>query len=210
VWVLDVKNGKGSCAKGTTDKPDVTLELADSDFVAMATGQADPQKLYFGGKLKISGNIMASQKLEFLKKIDRDATTKAYLAKYGAPAQSGAPAPAAATSTPPSSAISGGAPTKPSRTPGIVAALKSKGGGDIAGTIQFQVKNPDAAFFVDAKSAGEGTAKAATTTIRIDEDDLAAIVKGQANPLDLYMHGKLRVDGNVANAHKLGFLQNLL
>jgi 3-hydroxyacyl-CoA dehydrogenase/3a,7a,12a-trihydroxy-5b-cholest-24-enoyl-CoA hydratase len=208
-WVLDVKNGKGSCAKGTTDKADVTLELSDSDFVAMATGQADPQKLYFGGKLKISGNIMASQKLEFLKKIDRDATTKAYLAKYGAPAQAAAPAPAA-TSTPPSSAISGGAPTKPSRTPGIVAALKAKGGGDVAGTIQFQVKNPDVAFFVDAKSASEGTAKNATTTIRIEEDDLVALVKGQAKPLDLYMHGKLRVDGNVDNAHKLGFLQNLL
>ena len=34
--------------------------------------------------------------------------------------------------------------------------------------------------------------------------------KGQATPEDLYMHGKLRVDGDVRTAHKLGFLQNLL
>ena len=36
----------------------------------MVAGKADPQKLYFGGKLKISGDVMASQKLMFLKKID--------------------------------------------------------------------------------------------------------------------------------------------
>ena len=84
-WVLDVKNGKGSCAKGTVEKPDVTLELSDSDFVAMATGQADAQKLYFGGKLKIGGNVMASQKLEFLKKIDRTAAEAAYAKKSAAP-----------------------------------------------------------------------------------------------------------------------------
>jgi hypothetical protein len=37
----------------------------------MVSGKADPMKLFQGGKLKISGNVMASQKLDFLKKIDR-------------------------------------------------------------------------------------------------------------------------------------------
>ncbi len=205
-WVLDVKNGKGSCAKGTAEKPDVTLELSDSDFVAMATGQADAQKLYFGGKLKIGGNVMASQKLEFLKKIDRDAATKAYLAKFGASQASAAssPAPTAAGAEAPAGA------SKASRTPAIVSALKTKGARDIAGTIQFVVKSPDASFFVDAKSASEGTAKDAATTIRIEEEDLVALVKGQADAHDLYMHGKMRVDGDVRLARSLAFLQNLL
>jgi 3-hydroxyacyl-CoA dehydrogenase/3a,7a,12a-trihydroxy-5b-cholest-24-enoyl-CoA hydratase len=207
-WVLDVKNSKGSCAKGMADKPDVTLELSDADFVGMATGQADAQKLYFGGKLKISGNLMASQKLEFLKKIDRDAATKAYLAKFGAPQAAGAassppPAAAAATAAAPSA-------SKSSRAPAIVAALKAKGARDVAGTIQFNVKSPDASFFVDAKSASEGTAKDAATTIRIDEEDLVALVKGQADAHDLYMHGKMRVDGDVRLARSLAFLQNIL
>src|SRR4029079_18641429 len=35
----------------------------------MATGQADAMKLFSTGKLKISGDVMASQKLGFLKKI---------------------------------------------------------------------------------------------------------------------------------------------
>ncbi|MBL0197125.1 MAG: SCP2 sterol-binding domain-containing protein [Myxococcales bacterium] len=46
----------------------------------MTSGKADPQKLYFGGKLKISGNVMASQKLTFLKKID-PAAAKEVVAK---------------------------------------------------------------------------------------------------------------------------------
>ncbi|MGO9712742.1 MAG: SDR family NAD(P)-dependent oxidoreductase [Polyangiaceae bacterium] len=202
-WTLDVKNGKGSCAKGTAEKPDVTLELSDGDFVAMATGKADAQKLYFGGKLKISGNVMASQKLEFLKQVDAAAAAKAYAAKHGG----GAASPAAAASPGSSSA-----PKQP-RSPAILAALKdrlAKTPADIAGVIQFEVKNPDKSFFVDAKSVSEGSAKGATTTVRMEEDDLVALVKGQAAAHDLFMHGKLRVDGDVRVAHNLGFLQNLL
>src|SRR4051812_1221458 len=46
------------------------LEISDQDFCELVAGKADAQKLYFGGKLKISGDVMASQKLMFLKKID--------------------------------------------------------------------------------------------------------------------------------------------
>mgnify|MGYP000163776431 CR=1 FL=1 len=43
------------------------------DFMALVAGKADAQKLFFGGKLKLSGNIMLSQKLEgVLKGIDRE------------------------------------------------------------------------------------------------------------------------------------------
>ena len=54
---------------GAEGQAECTLELSDADFFGMATGKLDPQKLYFSGKLKISGNIMASQKLTFLQKI---------------------------------------------------------------------------------------------------------------------------------------------
>ncbi len=43
--------------------------MSDADFMAMATGQADAMKLFSSGKLKISGDVMASQKLGFLKKL---------------------------------------------------------------------------------------------------------------------------------------------
>jgi 3-hydroxyacyl-CoA dehydrogenase/3a,7a,12a-trihydroxy-5b-cholest-24-enoyl-CoA hydratase len=36
----------------------------------MATGKANPMKLFSSGKLKIGGDLMASQKLDFLMKVD--------------------------------------------------------------------------------------------------------------------------------------------
>ena len=53
-YVLDLKNGAGSCQPGVADKADCTLELSDSDFMALVAGKADAQKLFFGGKLKLS------------------------------------------------------------------------------------------------------------------------------------------------------------
>src|SRR5207237_3756626 len=97
-WVLDLKD-KGTVTEGTLAGADCTLELAEGDFVAMTTGEADAQKLYFGGKLKISGNVMASQKLSFMKKIDKDKLVAAAKGGGGAAAvgagAAGAPAGAA-------------------------------------------------------------------------------------------------------------------
>jgi 3-hydroxyacyl-CoA dehydrogenase/3a,7a,12a-trihydroxy-5b-cholest-24-enoyl-CoA hydratase len=203
-WVLDVKNGKGSCKQGTAEKPDVTLELSDADFIAMSTGQADPQKLYFGGKLKITGNVMASQKLEFLKKVDAAAAAKAYAAKHGAGAEPSAPA---AASSPAASAA------KQPRSPAIFQALKerlAKTPAELTGAVQFEIRSPERTFTVEAKGVLEGATKTPQAVVRIEEDDLVALVKGQATAADLYMHGKMRVDGDVRVAHKLGFLQNLL
>ena len=103
-YSVDVKNGKGGVTEGTAPA-DVTLELSDADFLAMSSGAVDPQKLYFSGKLKISGNVMASQKLMFLKKVDpaqaKDAVMAARKAKGGsAPAAAPAPATPAAAASP--------------------------------------------------------------------------------------------------------------
>src|SRR5262249_30909899 len=69
-WTLDLKNGKGSVVEGAPPSADCTLEIADADFLDMTSGKSDPMKLFTTGKLKISGNVMASQKLSFLQKID--------------------------------------------------------------------------------------------------------------------------------------------
>ena len=39
---------------------------SEDDFLALTQGKADAMKLFTTGKLKISGNVMASQKLQFL------------------------------------------------------------------------------------------------------------------------------------------------
>ena len=63
-WFMDLKD-KGSIAK--VDKPpknDVQLLLKDADFVKLANGKANGQKLFMNGKLKIKGNMMKATSLE--------------------------------------------------------------------------------------------------------------------------------------------------
>ncbi len=67
-WTVDAKLGK--VAPGAADKPDVTLTVDEEQFIGMCVGGEDAQKLFFAGKLKIAGNMMAAAKLEFLKKMD--------------------------------------------------------------------------------------------------------------------------------------------
>lgn len=62
-WTADLKNGDGSLVEGEGTKPDVTIIVADADFVQLAAGKLDAQKAFFSGKLKVKGNIMLSQKL---------------------------------------------------------------------------------------------------------------------------------------------------
>jgi 3-hydroxyacyl-CoA dehydrogenase/3a,7a,12a-trihydroxy-5b-cholest-24-enoyl-CoA hydratase len=172
----------------------------------MATGKADAQKMYFGGKLKISGNVMASQKLDFLKQVDRDAAMKAYAAS-GAATDAKAPSPAASGSREAKSpAIFDALAQRIAKTAGLAA--------EIGQVLQFHVKSPDRSFVVDLKSGAgavrEGTDAAAAATLQIDEADLIDLVKGAAQAMDLYQRGKLKVNGDVRLAHKLGFLNNLI
>ena len=46
----------------------VTLTLEDEDMVGLVTGKLNPQKAFMGGKLKLKGNIMLTQKLQGLLK----------------------------------------------------------------------------------------------------------------------------------------------
>merc|ERR1712060_875785 len=60
---LDLKNGNGSAVRGEGEKPDVTITMADADFVAMSEGKLDGMQAFMSGKLKIAGNMMLAQKL---------------------------------------------------------------------------------------------------------------------------------------------------
>merc|ERR1712066_261134 len=60
---IDLKNGSGSAVRGEGEKPDVTITMADADFVAMSEGKPDGMQAFMSGKLKISGNMMLAQKL---------------------------------------------------------------------------------------------------------------------------------------------------
>ncbi|MDM4772215.1 peroxisomal multifunctional enzyme type 2 [Solimonas sp. SE-A11] len=201
-WYLDLKSGNGEVKQGNAATADVTLELSEDDFIAMSTGKADPNKLYFGGKMKVSGNVMASQKLGFLQKLDPKLLAEAIAARAGA---APAAAPAAASSGPNSS--------------DIFAAIgkhlaANKGLGDQIKTLfQFKLTGPDSAWHLDLKSGDgsvkQGDAASPDVTLELSEDDFIAMSTGKADPNKLYFGGKMKVSGNVMASQKLGFLQKL-
>ncbi|KAK0385028.1 hypothetical protein NLU13_7506 [Sarocladium strictum] len=62
-WHIDLKE-TGTCGKGLSDKPTVTLILSDSDFGDLVAGKANAQKMFMSGKMKIKGDVMKATKLE--------------------------------------------------------------------------------------------------------------------------------------------------
>ncbi|MEM6545625.1 MAG: SDR family NAD(P)-dependent oxidoreductase, partial [Pseudomonadota bacterium] len=68
-FVLDLKSDPGSVYLGTAAH-DTALEMLQSDLMEMMRGGSDATSMYFAGKLKISGDVLASQKLQFLADMD--------------------------------------------------------------------------------------------------------------------------------------------
>ncbi|KAJ3346731.1 hypothetical protein GGF32_007375 [Allomyces javanicus] len=65
-FTLDLKNASGDVYQGAckTGKADATITIADQDFVSLASGKANGQKLFMAGKLKIAGQMMLATKLD--------------------------------------------------------------------------------------------------------------------------------------------------
>jgi 3-hydroxyacyl-CoA dehydrogenase/3a,7a,12a-trihydroxy-5b-cholest-24-enoyl-CoA hydratase len=203
-YVIDLKNGAGSVTAGTATA-DVTLTLSDADFLDMTSGKADPQKLFMGGKLKIGGNVMASQKLMFLKNVDpRAAMDAIHKARNAAAPATPAAAAAVASQKAQAEAIFEKLGERLAKSPGLVA--------EVAAVVHFVIKDPAGAWTVDLQS-GAGSVKAgregaATTTVTLAEEDLVALARG-ASASALFQQGKLRVDGDMRPAHQLGFMKDL-
>ncbi|KAG9635740.1 sterol-binding-like protein, partial [Aureobasidium melanogenum] len=65
-WHIDLKES-GKAGKGTAPdgkKSAVTLSLSDADFGKLVKGEANAQKLFMSGKLKVKGDVMKATKME--------------------------------------------------------------------------------------------------------------------------------------------------
>ena len=204
-WTIDLKTGKGAVHEGLVGSADCTLELKDSDWMAMTSGKADPQQLYMGGHLKIAGNVMASTKLGFLKKLDMNAAKAAIAAHRGQSA--GKPAetskPAAAAKTP--------------HAPAIADKLVSKLAGrtrEVPLTLALHVKDPASEWSITLGAHGghivAGPGDKPHATVTLGDDDLLALAQGKTTTQKLFQHGKLRVDGDVQAAHELTIIEGSL
>jgi 3-hydroxyacyl-CoA dehydrogenase/3a,7a,12a-trihydroxy-5b-cholest-24-enoyl-CoA hydratase len=197
VWTLDLKANAVSHGEGA--KPECTLELTDEDFMAMTSGKANPMKLFTTGKLKISGDVMASQKLDFLQKIDRAKMEAALSKAKTTPVHDAAPKPASAG--------------RSAAAPGIFKALGERLAanpqlaGELGAVTVFTVLEPEGQWTVNGTAVTAGKGAGATAFITLSDGDLAALARAEADVKSLYQRGKLRVDGDVHVAHRLGILK---
>ncbi|ODV76751.1 sterol-binding-like protein [Suhomyces tanzawaensis NRRL Y-17324] len=63
-WILDLKNEGNVKKVDSVPKTDVQLILKDADFVKLANGKANGQKLFMNGALKVKGNMMKATAIE--------------------------------------------------------------------------------------------------------------------------------------------------
>jgi 3-hydroxyacyl-CoA dehydrogenase/3a,7a,12a-trihydroxy-5b-cholest-24-enoyl-CoA hydratase len=110
------------------------------------------------------------------------------------------------------------APKAEAKAPALMKALGERLGKnpglakEVGALVQLDVTNPEGHWVLDLTGAGavrEGTEAKATAKLRIDDADLVALAKDPSHVRDLFQRGKLRVDGDVTVAHKLGFLKDL-
>jgi 3-hydroxyacyl-CoA dehydrogenase/3a,7a,12a-trihydroxy-5b-cholest-24-enoyl-CoA hydratase len=223
VWTLDLKNGNGAVASGESVAPECTFEISDADFMDMVAGKADAMKLFTTGKLKITGNVMASQKLApVLKNVDPNDVIAAAKKRLGveAGAASGSVSPSAKGEKTPEHAAHAG--------PAKAAAIIEKIGKRIAenaslakevgAVVELRVKDPDGVWTIDLKNgagsikpgaASQGGGSKADIVLTVSDDNLAALASSNGQLQSFYQHGKVRVDGDAHLASRLAFLSKL-
>lgn len=71
-WYMDFKkDGTVKKVDGKIPKCDIQLFMSDKDFVKLVNNEANPQRLFMSGKLKVKGNIMKAALIEpFLRSVD--------------------------------------------------------------------------------------------------------------------------------------------
>lgn len=217
VWTLDVKSNPPTVGEGETTKPDCTIEMSDANFMAMVKGEKDAQKMYFGGELKIGGDLMASQKLSFLQKMDPshvEEAMKARLGGGGATRASGGDAKDEAATAEEATAEADAVAPKLFEALGARLQQEPKLADEVKAAVRFVVG--DDAWIIDLRRAPGSVQRAAGDSAEADcvltlaDGALASLARGETPAQTLYQQGKMRVDGDVTVAHRLGFLKNLI
>ena len=143
---------------------------------------------------------MASQKLMFLKKVDPKAA-EAAIAKARAAAGGGGAAAAAAPAAP-----------KETKAPGIMKRLGERLAKEpalakeVGMTVGFVVDGKS--WLVDGTNVTEADVKNAAAVVKISDSDLVELAT-TGNARDLFLRGKLKIDGDVRVGQRLGFLKGL-
>jgi len=62
-FVLHIANGELKLSKGLHPNPSATIEASSQDLASIVKGELDAVKAFFSGRLKIKGDVFATQEL---------------------------------------------------------------------------------------------------------------------------------------------------
>lgn len=65
-WNVVVKDNACQVSEGVHASPNVTLTMVDQDWLALCNGTLNGMTAFMTGKLKVSGDIMAAQRIQSL------------------------------------------------------------------------------------------------------------------------------------------------
>ena len=63
VWAIKIANQTCQLIKGGVEKPDLTLTMADKDWLAIVKRELNAMNAFMGGKIKTSGDTMLAMKI---------------------------------------------------------------------------------------------------------------------------------------------------
>jgi len=63
-WVLTLKNQTLKVTEGAHPSPNLTLTVADADFMDLVNGKLKTTQAFFNGKIHLSGNLVLALKLK--------------------------------------------------------------------------------------------------------------------------------------------------
>ncbi|OQR78849.1 peroxisomal multifunctional enzyme type 2-like [Tropilaelaps mercedesae] len=215
-YTLDLKNGKGCGYEGpATEKPDCILIMEDDILDKVHSGKLDAQRAFMTQKLKIKGNVLASQKLADIWADERENESD--------------------DESTPSSGNSSAAPVSLVVPQGAPKTVKA----DFIFNIFLYHLHQDRAMgeyitslvkctyhwviLQKGKKASEWTSDLKTgkgdlyneaprggvhpeVQITIDDEDLVQLMLGKLNPQKAFMQGRLKIRGNIMLMQKFNTL----
>lgn len=65
-WAVKIENQTCELIKGGVEKPDLTLNMADKDWIAIAEGKLDAMNAFMTGKVKAAGDLSLAMRVNNL------------------------------------------------------------------------------------------------------------------------------------------------
>ncbi len=66
VWALKIANQTCELVRGGVEKPDITLNMKDTDWIDVAEGKLNAMNAFTSGKVKVTGDMMLAMRLQNL------------------------------------------------------------------------------------------------------------------------------------------------